>query len=283
MPLRRPRADLLAQLLHADRPEPGRRRAQRHGQPPAAVDRQFRQPAAEADATAATTTPGRRTTSGACVRLWIDTGAAYPGTYAALGTGMIGGFEIVDRSIRLDRSDLEWPSVQGGRWRRSSGAARAATTRRSRCRFRLRTRSAGRLGHGLQRRAALGRPDAQRRAPPLVAPPALQPDAAGEVAAAAGPAGQDGRRPRVVRQGRLRRHAATPTTATSSRPSRTPSGSSTRSSGSTCPAFGRARSTSRDAAVRHPSAELAGDAPIDVYATDRAYWQSLWHRADAAP
>ena len=46
------------------------------------------------------------------VRLWIDSGAAYPGTYAALGTGMIGEFEIVDRSIRLDRSDTEWPSMQ---------------------------------------------------------------------------------------------------------------------------------------------------------------------------
>jgi hypothetical protein len=46
------------------------------------------------------------------VRLWIDSGAAYPGTYAALGTGMVGGFEIVDRSIRLDRSDLQWPSTQ---------------------------------------------------------------------------------------------------------------------------------------------------------------------------
>ena len=46
------------------------------------------------------------------VRLWIDSGAPYPGTYAALGTGMVGGFEIVDRSIRLDRSDLEWPSVR---------------------------------------------------------------------------------------------------------------------------------------------------------------------------
>lgn len=45
------------------------------------------------------------------VRLWIDSGAPYAGTYAALGTGMVGGFEIIDRSIRLDRSDLEWPSV----------------------------------------------------------------------------------------------------------------------------------------------------------------------------
>jgi hypothetical protein len=46
------------------------------------------------------------------MRLWIDSGAAYPGTYAALGTGMIGKFEIVDRSIRIDRSDLEWPEVK---------------------------------------------------------------------------------------------------------------------------------------------------------------------------
>jgi hypothetical protein len=46
------------------------------------------------------------------VRLWIETGATYPGTYAALGTGMIGGFEIWDRSIRMDRSDTEWPSTK---------------------------------------------------------------------------------------------------------------------------------------------------------------------------
>jgi hypothetical protein len=25
-------------------------------------------------------------------------------------------------------------------------------------------------------------------------------------------------------------------------------------------------------------ADLPADAPIDVYATDRAYWKSLWHR-----
>lgn len=46
------------------------------------------------------------------VRLWIESGAAYPGTYAALGTGMIGGYEIIDRKIRLDRSDTTWPSMQ---------------------------------------------------------------------------------------------------------------------------------------------------------------------------
>ncbi|NUN94626.1 MAG: hypothetical protein HUU16_00485 [Candidatus Omnitrophica bacterium] len=42
------------------------------------------------------------------VRLWIDTGGPYPGTYAGLGCGMIGGYaENV-----LDRSDLEWPSMR---------------------------------------------------------------------------------------------------------------------------------------------------------------------------
>jgi hypothetical protein len=42
------------------------------------------------------------------LRLWLDTGAAYPGTYAALGCGMIGGYA----ENRLDRGDLQWPSVQ---------------------------------------------------------------------------------------------------------------------------------------------------------------------------
>ncbi|MDD4872331.1 MAG: hypothetical protein PHR77_17405, partial [Kiritimatiellae bacterium] len=46
------------------------------------------------------------------VRLWIETGATYPGTYAALGTGMIGGFEIIDRAIQLDRTDTNWPNVK---------------------------------------------------------------------------------------------------------------------------------------------------------------------------
>jgi len=55
------------------------------------------------------------------IALWIDSGAAYPGTYAALGTGMVGGFEIADRSIRLDRSDLGWPAT---------GAAAEALERR---------------------------------------------------------------------------------------------------------------------------------------------------------
>jgi hypothetical protein len=42
------------------------------------------------------------------VRLWIDCGAPYPGTYAALGTGMVGGYVV----NQLDRRDLGWPQTQ---------------------------------------------------------------------------------------------------------------------------------------------------------------------------
>jgi hypothetical protein len=49
------------------------------------------------------TTPHERTIA----RLWIETGAPYPGTYAALGTGMIGSYT----ENELDRSDLAWPSA----------------------------------------------------------------------------------------------------------------------------------------------------------------------------
>jgi hypothetical protein len=40
------------------------------------------------------------------LRLWIDTGAPYPGTYAALGSGMIGGYE---RNERVVNNDSNWP------------------------------------------------------------------------------------------------------------------------------------------------------------------------------
>ncbi|MBI3683144.1 MAG: hypothetical protein HY235_22455 [Acidobacteria bacterium] len=42
------------------------------------------------------------------VRLWIETGAAYPGTYAALGSGMIGSYT----ENQLDRTDLDWPTAK---------------------------------------------------------------------------------------------------------------------------------------------------------------------------
>jgi hypothetical protein len=42
------------------------------------------------------------------VRLWIEIGAPYPGTYAALGCGMVGGYD----QNTLDRSAETWPSTQ---------------------------------------------------------------------------------------------------------------------------------------------------------------------------
>ena len=43
------------------------------------------------------------------VRLWIDSGAAYPGTYAAYGSGQVGGCWRVNEPIRVMADD--WPST----------------------------------------------------------------------------------------------------------------------------------------------------------------------------
>ena len=42
-------------------------------------------------------------------RLWIDSGAPYPGAYAALGTGMIGGYEMNEQVIE---NDAPWPETR---------------------------------------------------------------------------------------------------------------------------------------------------------------------------
>ena len=42
------------------------------------------------------------------VTLWLDLGAPYPGTYAALGTGMIGGYQ---RNLQVLENDLQWPET----------------------------------------------------------------------------------------------------------------------------------------------------------------------------
>jgi hypothetical protein len=43
------------------------------------------------------------------VRLWLDAGAPYPGTYAALGTGMIGGYQANDEILE---NDSAWPEAR---------------------------------------------------------------------------------------------------------------------------------------------------------------------------
>ena len=44
------------------------------------------------------------------LRLWIETGAAYPGTYAALGTGMIGSYAENNQV----ETDFNWPTTKAG-------------------------------------------------------------------------------------------------------------------------------------------------------------------------
>ncbi len=44
------------------------------------------------------------------LRLWVETGATYPGTYASLGTGMIGGY-AENREVDTDEN---WPTTHAG-------------------------------------------------------------------------------------------------------------------------------------------------------------------------
>jgi hypothetical protein len=44
------------------------------------------------------------------LRLWIESGAPYPGTYAALGSGMIGGYA----QNRQVHTDFDWPTTKAG-------------------------------------------------------------------------------------------------------------------------------------------------------------------------
>ena len=44
------------------------------------------------------------------LRLWIEAAATYPGTYAALGTGMIGGY-VENQLVNVDDG---WPTTQAG-------------------------------------------------------------------------------------------------------------------------------------------------------------------------
>ena len=44
------------------------------------------------------------------LRLWIDAGAPYPGTYAALGCGSIGGYQ----QNKLVNTDFDWPTTVAG-------------------------------------------------------------------------------------------------------------------------------------------------------------------------
>lgn len=49
------------------------------------------------------------------VKLWIDASATFPGTYAALGSGMIGSYASLQYGTKPKIDYLAWPGLQGAR------------------------------------------------------------------------------------------------------------------------------------------------------------------------
>ena len=74
--------------------------------------------------------PGERQT----VRLWLDAGAPYPGTYAALGTGMIGGYQ---QNQQILENDADWPETRAAQdvFARRCAACHTRSSAPSRSRF----------------------------------------------------------------------------------------------------------------------------------------------------
>jgi hypothetical protein len=208
------------------------------------------------------------------VRLWIDSAAAYPGTYAALGNGMIGGYA----ENQQNHTDFDWPSTKR--------AAEAMQTRCDSCHTDNRQ-----LPHALSDENGLSFWDPSWDDPRLrfsrhlmfnlsrpekslvlLAPLAKEAGGYGtcQVTAADGTAkpvfagiGDPGYQALLAMcvEGqdylqKVRRFDM--------------------------PGF-----VPPDAYVREMkrygvlSADFVADAELDIYATDRAYWQSLWHKQDS--
>ena len=114
------------------------------------------------------------------VQTWLDIGAPYPGTYAALGTGSIGGYINNTETLNNDR---DWPETQ---------AAQPVFARRCASCHEPRTNP---IARSLSDEAGLSfwEPRCATSAGVLAAHH-LQPVASGEVARAAGPVGPQRRR-----------------------------------------------------------------------------------------
>ena len=124
------------------------------------------------------------------VQLWLDIGAPYPGTYAALGTGSIGGYMSNAEMLNNDR---DWPETR---------AAQSVFIRR--CESCHDPRDQPHRADALRReRREFLAAVAGRSAFGVLAAHHLQPLAAGEIARAPGPLGPQRRRLWAVRGERL--------------------------------------------------------------------------------
>ena len=178
------------------------------------------------------------------IRYWIESAAAYPGTYAALGTGMIGGFP----KSKLDTTDRQWPESVAAAEAIRRDAATAATT----ASMPLPKYLSDNLG------LVLSNPDFRRRAGPLFSAPDVQSLAAREVADPAGATGSGtpadwafagNERRRTDAAVRLRRHSDADYQSDSRALSAAASDISRRSSASTCRAFVPPRLRPRDETI----------------------------------
>ena len=215
------------------------------------------------------------------VRLWIDSGAVYPGTYAALGTGMIGGFEIVDRSIRLDRSDTEWPSMKASMAtieRRCSGChAESTALPRSPSEI-VGPGSWGGAFKGSGPWIDLQPNDVRRRFSRHLFYNLTRPEKSLLLLAPLSkPAGGLELCSEPVFEG-----TDDPDYQTILKAVRDTRTELERIKRFDMPGFvPRPEYVQRMQRYGILPADLSDDAPIDVYATDRAYWEALWHRAMA--
>ncbi len=235
------------------------------------------------------------------VKLWIDAAATFPGTYAALGGGMIGPYAALQYGTRPRRDYANWPAQRRAReaMDRRCGACHAETTR-------LPDSPADHLGLRLHHLAyGEGRPRHW-------APPWLEPDGGGPLR----PGSLEWMRRHADPRLQFSRHVL----YNLSRPAesvlvRAPL-SAAAGGYELC---GEVFTTTTDADYRaivagieeakrylesigrfnmpgfHPEPEYLremkrygilppdhrDDDPIDVYETDRRYWQSLHHRPEA--
>ncbi|MBN1844126.1 MAG: PD40 domain-containing protein [Sedimentisphaerales bacterium] len=197
------------------------------------------------------------------IRFWIESGAAFPGTYAALGCGMIGDYYNNEQV----NTDFDWPSAQA--------AGEAIQRRCGGCHDQSRPLPRNLSGHESRHRVwNLSRPDQSLM---LLAPLARQAGGwqrcrLGNHPPSAPPAPpvflsrQDEDYQTILRLAQTgKRHLETAAKRFD------------------MPDFQPNRPYRREM-QRYGilPGTLDADTPIDVYATDRAYWQSLWYDPAAA-